>query len=887
MATWEDKRPRVHGQTRTSSQHDQHQAVATASFNPQIVSLSTGQSVMFPPSKSNSGTSNTLSKSFVNTRPLSESTAHIFSNTIGVTRPKQFPRTPETSSTSKAWPDASLNSPNNDKKSDRGVSFDNSGQCQIGINMSFEICGIQGRTLEWFNCESSDYMKWKCVMSSAAKIYECNEKLKRTYEKKIPTTCYKENEDLPPSRGNVCFGRDNMLVVGFPLTNKEHAKQIARQVLAIICNEMELMVETYDVNKNEIKKAVEQMKKTVLGNAYVDAIKSKVFVVFQTSLREQVKLALNKCIDCKGGDFMKEERVLLKKKLSKFTDNIKQRLFDISPLLSVRFQAGDDSLICILRGTETSLLEGKDILRRSEKELKDRRVTFTTGIHLALRELYVESLINDRLNKEYSGCIAEQEQNEIHIYGLVDETELKKACLFVGGMIIECKPIPLCGDLRGNRKDIIETHFRTKFKDKLAVSVDSSWRLHLVGFKEAVIEAKEELNEIKEGRVSVPTRFSCQEHEKEETEYYRVRKKVHSRFMEKSVLLKNIAERFNVNINLQQKQYRVEIKGSRGNVQQALEELETIGKAICSEDAVFSNQQAVTFFARNHSNDYMDSLERQCDVLLEKEVVFKTDKIAVTKRLFAENIIWSDSFGRELVVEINHWDDVQTSVKVYPKVQDPNERRFSRNSKCVTMGVPCWIDGRRSEESDLERLVTTLLTKVSDGKEKSVAMPITPIVNWPFDEYISCFVKSSVRWLLERSNDLPKLVLLFTDSRDYLQRTDTYIEEYVTNMLKELQNKSKAPDIRLIKGKLDQTKADVLVNTTAPNLDLSYGKVSLALLNAAGRKLQQECRDQHPKGITPDMIAVTGGYKLMCKQVFHITLPRYDGDTKNDIEKRL
>ncbi|XP_053406803.1 uncharacterized protein LOC123546492 isoform X2 [Mercenaria mercenaria] len=393
-------------------------------------------------------------------------------------------------------------------------------------------------------------------------------------------------------------------------------------------------------------------------------------------------------------------------------------------------------------------------------------------------------------------------------------------------------------------------------------------------YSEAVIEAKEELSEIKEGRVSVPTRFSCQEHEKEETECYPVRDKVHSRFMEKSVLLKNIAERFNVNINLQQKQYHVEIKGSRGNVQQALEELETIGKAICSEDAVFLN----------HSKDYMDSVERKCDVLLEKEVVFRTDKIAVTKQLFTENIIWSDSFGRELVVEMNHWDDVQTSAKVTPIKRGRYGGKLLRNRNNFTMGVTCWIDGKQSEESDLECLVTTLLTKVSKRGEKSVAIPLTPIANWSFDKYMSCFVKSSVRWLLESSDVLPTLVLLFTDSRDSFRRTDTYVEECVTNRLKELQNKPKAPEIRLIKGQLDKTEADVLVNTTAPNLDLSYGKVSSALLNAVGSKLQQECKDKYPKGITPDTIAVTGGYKLMCKKVFYITLPRYDGDMKNGIE---
>lgn len=73
-------------------------------------------------------------------------------------------------------------------------------------------------------------------------------------------------------------------------------------------------------------------------------------------------------------------------------------------------------------------------------------------------------------------------------------------------------------------------------------------------------------------------------------------------------------------------------------------------------------------------------------------------------------------------------------------------------------------------------------------------------------------------------------------------------------------------------------QADVLVNTTGPDLNLSIGKVSAALLNSVGRKLQQECRTRYPDGITADKIAITSGFNLLCKKLFHITLPYYIDD---------
>jgi hypothetical protein len=67
-----------------------------------------------------------------------------------------------------------------------------------------------------------------------------------------------------------------------------------------------------------------------------------------------------------------------------------------------------------------------------------------------------------------------------------------------------------------------------------------------------------------------------------------------------------------------------------------------------------------------------------------------------------------------------------------------------------------------------------------------------------------------------------------------------------------------------------------VVNTTSKNLDLSNGKVSSTLLKAGGSEIQNECKQSYPSGIMNLLVAVTGGYKIACKKVFHIALDRYE-----------
>jgi hypothetical protein len=107
--------------------------------------------------------------------------------------------------------------------------------------------------------------------------------------------------------------------------------------------------------------------------------------------------------------------------------------------------------------------------------------------------------------------------------------------------------------------------------------------------------------------------------------------------------------------------------------------------------------------------------------------------------------------------------------------------RFSRHGNTIEVPVSPWIDGNYQET---EAVATKLLSKAKDGHETTLAISMASFCNWPFDEYMKCFVKSSVSWLLGQSHVWPSCVILFTESMDHFKKMDEYIEQCVTDWQK-------------------------------------------------------------------------------------------------------
>ncbi|XP_053391625.1 protein mono-ADP-ribosyltransferase PARP14-like, partial [Mercenaria mercenaria] len=76
--------------------------------------------------------------------------------------------------------------------------------------------------------------------------------------------------------------------------------------------------------------------------------------------------------------------------------------------------------------------------------------------------------------------------------------------------------------------------------------------------------------------------------------------------------------------------------------------------------------------------------------------------------------------------------------------------------------------------------------------------------------------------------------------------------------------------------KTPSSPADVIVNTTAPDLQLRNGVVSKSIHDSAGKEIQDECFKKYHRNLDNGEIVITKGYKLKCKHVFHGALQAYD-----------
>ncbi|AWP07718.1 putative poly [Scophthalmus maximus] len=78
-------------------------------------------------------------------------------------------------------------------------------------------------------------------------------------------------------------------------------------------------------------------------------------------------------------------------------------------------------------------------------------------------------------------------------------------------------------------------------------------------------------------------------------------------------------------------------------------------------------------------------------------------------------------------------------------------------------------------------------------------------------------------------------------------------------------------------GNIQDQKTEVIVNTISENLDLNQGGVSKAILGAAGAGLQSAVlAEARAATLQHGEVAITGGFNLACREVFHVVCPAWD-----------
>ncbi|XP_060082610.1 protein mono-ADP-ribosyltransferase PARP14-like [Ylistrum balloti] len=218
----------------------------------------------------------------------------------------------------------------------------------------------------------------------------------------------------------------------------------------------------------------------------------------------------------------------------------------------------------------------------------------------------------------------------------------------------------------------------------------------------------------------------------------------------------------------------------------------------------------------------------------------------------------------------------------------------------------CFMTSWKDEEKDSSRgifsnCVKTCLNKADAHGVSSMVFPAlgTGLLRFPVDEIL----KLVILCIIEFCESKPLSTL--TDIAMIVHPNDDKILQGLSEKMKKLQKKPSGDaetrsdfeqrsekiqigktSVTMVTGSIVEQKADVLVNLTNSRLRLNTGMLSRAFLNAAGDDLQVEC-DTFAGGLNCGDIAVTEGYSLPCKMVYHTTLPNYTTREKDSHLKVL
>ncbi|XP_067675258.1 uncharacterized protein [Haliotis asinina] len=194
-----------------------------------------------------------------------------------------------------------------------------------------------------------------------------------------------------------------------------------------------------------------------------------------------------------------------------------------------------------------------------------------------------------------------------------------------------------------------------------------------------------------------------------------------------------------------------------------------------------------------------------------------------------------------------------------------------------------WVNKHDEAEQILRNVVTECLEMASKQNLRSITFPAlgSGFHRFPSMRSADIMFTATETFLQNKNTNLRTVTFVLYPGNDVLRkdfeaRRDGVLVVHKHRVSKEVVLKkaagTKELTIRAICGDLTQLEADVLVNTTQIDLNLSVGAVSGSLLDAGGQIIQDECRQQHPLGARPGTVTQTQGGKLKCKKIYHVIL---------------
>ncbi|XP_036364582.1 protein mono-ADP-ribosyltransferase PARP14-like isoform X4 [Octopus sinensis] len=227
---------------------------------------------------------------------------------------------------------------------------------------------------------------------------------------------------------------------------------------------------------------------------------------------------------------------------------------------------------------------------------------------------------------------------------------------------------------------------------------------------------------------------------------------------------------------------------------------------------------------------------------------------------------------------------------------------------------PVWNNGWNQEMDYLSRAVQNCLAVLEEKSYTSIAIPAisTGVYGIPKEKGTECIVSTIKEYLDTHSNSKIKHICLIDEQKEVIRAFKLHLEKVFgisksrgttsfNASLLGLQQKA-APmtprtnvasgenagiKIQLLIDSISNASVDVIVNSSNKNLRLSDGSISKSIFNAAGSQIQDECNQKYPRGISTSEIAITKGYNLKCKNVFHLALPSWDEYSSDSILANL
>ncbi|XP_021356001.1 uncharacterized protein LOC110452052 isoform X2 [Mizuhopecten yessoensis] len=360
-----------------------------------------------------------------------------------------------------------------------------------------------------------------------------------------------------------------------------------------------------------------------------------------------------------------------------------------------------------------------------------------------------------------------------------------------------------------------------------------------------------------------------------------------------------------------------EVTGPCGTLEKAVDTLKELSATVTSRHLPLVDKITEAFFKTQPGQDEMVRVAENtgCLVtLLEQEVAVsqgtsgevtsgRQGQVSATERSDRSNLAgrqWCSGDGG--VVALYCGDGWRSTSDVLVELTQNKGTQAVRlqpyqDKVTVNLNLPEWRDGNNKEKDIIRKHFQEIIIMAAEKGYTSLTVLLDDCERCGWKERKACIslVKNTLYSLQTENAGACSCVYFVRDqgmfmvlrdviddsfrntTQKYLNITDEKDEVALDWEHVDWSDIKEKPEIVLHKGEIAKMTSEVIVNTTDTTLRLDYGAVSASILKEGGPEIQKEC-DQYYHGVKFGEVAITHGYRLKCKHVFHGALPSYVKD---------